>query len=143
MKFLYKLLLGALIFNSMLVLFSAFFLSSPISEGAINVSSDPAYEGYKITGSSISTMATESIVVMGFSFGLGGLAAWLTKSTIPIGVGLFGGIVALYGGAAAIIYNLDPTHNYIVAGIIVTISICIGLLTAIAIVGMFSQQGDN
>lgn len=143
MKLLYKLLLGALIFNSMLVLFSAFFISSPISEGAINVSSDPTYAEYKLSENSIVSMSGLSVSVMGISFALGAIASWLMKSPIPIGVGLFGSIIALFAGPAAIIYQLDPTHNYIVAGLIGTIGVGIGILAAIAVIGMFTQQGEN
>jgi len=130
----------------MLCLFAVFFsqTASPpaISEDqAINVSTDPTYGSYTITGD-IAVLRDSEIVLLGvgITLGLSFLASWAIKSPIPIGVGLFISIIALFTAPAAIIYQLDPTHNWIVSGIITVISIIIGILAALSIVEMFTQQ---
>lgn len=141
MRFLYKILLGAIIFNSMLVLFSAYFISSPVSETAINVSSDSAYEDYDLSSGNVATMTGLSLTVAGITFTFGAIMSWWIKSPVPIGVGVFSSILALFAAPAAIIWTIDPTNNYIVSGIIGTLGIGIAILAAIAVAEMFTQQG--
>jgi len=142
MRLLYKFLLGAIIFNSMLVLFSVFFIGSPASEGAINVSSDATYAGYKLSGDA-ATFAGSSIIIAGVTISVGAALAWLMKSPVPIGVAIFSSVMVLFTAPAAIIYQIGGTQNYIVVGIIEIIAICIGILAFIAVAEMFTQQGGG
>lgn len=143
MKFLYKIVLGLMLFNSILLLFSGFFPTDTDQYDAINITGDSDYQDYKITGGFFSfgldsiTLGAGAFAVF-FSFGL--LASWAMKSPVPIGAGLFSGLIAgLYVGPAVVIYNL--TDNIIVTGIIGIISIAIGVLAFIAIIEMFSGTG--
>ena len=98
MRFIYKILLGLLIFNSMLVFLGGFFtiqgVEPPEKGSAINVTSDPDYSSYNIAGE---VFAIDDVLVgiLGASVILGGLSAWALKSPIPIGAALFSGFLAL------------------------------------------------
>lgn len=143
MKFLYKIILGLLLFNSILLLFSGFFTTDTSQYDAINVSEESNYTGYKITGGFFSFDGAGVTLGIGaftipFLFGL--LSGWLLKSPVPIGAGLFSGLIAgFYVGTATILYNL--TTNVIINSMIGLIGIGIGILAFIAIIEMFSGTG--
>ena len=139
MRFIWKITLGLILLNSMLVLFSSFFAATTGTD-AINITSDATFVGYKVSGS-FAAMLESSVLVMGVAFGIGILGAWAVKSTVPIGVGLFAGfLVALYIGPATVLYNLDPTNNWIISGIISILGIIIGILAALSVTEMFAGQ---
>ena len=132
MRFIYKLLLGLVLFNSFLALFAGFFSiggTNPVeSESAINVTSDIDYTSYEITGDFFS-WDTATIAVMGTSIALGLFASWVMKSPVPIGAALFSGIVSsLYLQSASVISNITPSDNWIITSIIGLVGICIGIL---------------
>ena len=108
--------------------------------GAINITSDPDYTGYKITGEVLSIGLSE-VSIIGISVGLGFLASWAIKSPVPIGAGLFSGILAaLYIRSATVINNITPQGNWVISGIIGIIGICIGILAAFTIIEYFAGQ---
>lgn len=147
MRFIYKIMIGLIIFNSLLVLFSAIniggrplFPLSTLGEDAINITGNETYTGYKVTGG-IFSWDTLTITVMGISVALGLFTGWILKSPVPVGAALFSGfIVALFIAPASMIYNLDPTHNWVVSSIISLIAIIIGILASLTIVETFMQQ---
>ena len=144
MKFIYKITLGFLLFNSILLLFSGFFPTDSEQFNADNITSDAAYDEYKITGEIFSFSALSVSLgvggIIGFSFGA--IVSWFIKSPVPIGAGLFSGFLAgLYVGSISILDSLNVVNNTIITNLIILISIGIGILAFIAIIEMFTGTG--
>lgn len=144
MRFLYKILIGLIIFNSMLVLLAGFFTIQGVppteSGSAVNVTSDTDFTDYEITGGFFA-LDTLTVSVFGIAFGLGILFGWVLKSPIPIAAGLFSGFIsAIYIRSASVINNIIPSGNWIISSIVGLVGIIIGILAAITIIEMFAQQ---
>lgn len=151
MRFIYKILIGLLIFNSMLVFLSGFFtiqgVEPPESSGAINISGEGEVEEgvtytekFSITGE-VFKMGTLDILVLGVPAAIGLLVSIGLKSPVPLGAALFSGfLMLLYVKSATVINNVAPQGNWIISGIIGLIGICIGILAAFTIIEYFAGQ---
>lgn len=142
MRFIYKILLGLIIFNSMLVFLAGFFAINgvnPVEENAAyNFTDDPDYQSYIITGD-IFDVTTLSI--FGVSITIGLISSALLHSPVPLGACFFSGfIAALYIKSAGVIGNLAPSGNWIISGIITLVGIAIGLIAAFTIIEFFAGQ---
>ena len=141
MRTVYVATLFVFIFNSMLVLFG-FFFSNSLPVEAVNITANETAKGYALTGG-IDFITGENSILLGISavgIGLGGIGSWLTKSTIPIGIGVFGAVIGIFHTFGMVIYNIDPTHNWMILAIIDLLAICLGLLVAYDVVEMLTQQ---
>ena len=139
MKFVYFIILGLVIFNSVLIITSGIFNTS-LGDDASD------YSKYSLsTPSSIISILTSTasigawgtLTVAGIIFAIG------LKNYIFVGIGLFLGLVtALYIGASDILFKISSNNVYI-SGIITLIGIVIGILVLYNVVEMFTQQqGD-
>lgn len=141
MRTVYVATLFLLIFNSILVLFSIFFTTA-VPTSAINVTANATAQGYMLT-SNINFYDGANLSILGLSVGavaIGLLASWATKSTIPIGIAAFGVVVGIFHTFTIVIYNLDPTHNYLIVSILYLLEICLGILVGYDVVEMLTQQ---
>jgi len=145
MKFIYKITLGLLLFNSILLLFSGFFPTDTSQYNAINITEDADYNEYKITGDIFSLDTSGVYLGVGsvISFTLiGVIAAWAFKSPVPVGAGLFSGfLTSLYVSSSSVLTGLNLTSNPIISGVISLVGIGIGVLAFISIIEMFSGTG--
>lgn len=145
MRFIYKVLIGLIVFNSMLVFLAGFFsinnVNPPESSSAINVTSDTTYTGYKIAGEILSIDLT-TVSIMGVSITIGAIASILMKSPVPVGASLFSGFLALLYVKSAIVIDtiVGAQNNWILTGIISLVAILIGILATFTIVEMFAGQ---
>ena len=146
MRFIYIVILGLIIFNSMLVFMGGIFAiqgeEPTIAADAVNISSDTSFNDYNlISSNNIWSLNKSSIGIMGISVGLGAIFAWIFKSPIPIGAALLAGFIGtLYSQAAGVIYSILPRDNWILAGIITVVGICLAILVGFTIVEWFAQQ---
>lgn len=140
MRFIYKVVLGLMIFNSVLLLLAGYFPTSGSIGKPVDVTGDSDYTKYKIGGTqSLFTFGGTSAAIMGFSLGLGVISMWLVKSTIPLAACGVGGVVtALYVGPAAVL--LQITQNAIVTGIISLIGVLLGIMVGFMIIEWFANQ---
>jgi len=147
MKFLYKVILGLLLFNSILLLFSGFFPTDTSQYNAINITEDADYNEYKITGDIFKLDSYGIYLGVGsvISFTLiGVIAAYAFRSPVPVGAGLFSSLVSsLWISTSSVLSSLNLTSNPIISGMISLIGICIGVLCFIAIIEMFSGTGGD
>jgi len=156
MRFIYKILVGLIIFNSMLVMFGMFFKigdTMPLGEtDAQNITGDAEIEtgatyAERFTLTNILfNWDTGSVTILTIGIGLTTLFGWALKSPVPIGAGLFSTFIALlYYKSAAIITTFaeasgDDTSIYIITGMITLIGIIIAILAAFTITEMFAGQ---
>jgi len=147
MRTIYKIVLGLLLFNGFLALFSPIFneavSTSAIDEGAINITDTnmTKYELKKPTdimgiiftgGMGVWAGAAVAVVALGF--------ALVTKNYIFIGVGLFVSIiVGLYVNMSVVLTTVgNVADNIYVSGIITLVGIAIGLLVVFSVIDMFA-----
>jgi len=154
MRFVYKWLLGLIIFNSVLVMFAGFFTIGDISpigaDDALNMTSDAVFQDpdtgewftYAETFelSDLFSADEGTVTILGIGLGLTVLFGWALKSPIPIGAGLFGTFIAILAYNTSAVFNSIAPDNWIVNGLIALIGIVIGILGALAIVEMFAGQ---
>lgn len=117
-------------------------LSPTGSSDAINVSSSGEYEQYNLSSAgSIFSLNSTTMTIMGVAVAVGIILAWVMKSPIPLGAAIFAGFVgSLYTSAASVIYSIIPSGNWIIAGIIGLLGICIAVLVGFTIIEYFAQQ---
>lgn len=149
MRFIYKILLGLVIFNAMLVLLVSLFPTATPVE-ALDVETDPTISGYEnvedmeslvlgMFANTTTLMIIGAVVaasgVIGFVFGGG------KNVPIAIGVGIFIAIISsLWYSTSAVIMNIDPTDSPIITGIITIITICIGIILVFTVAEFFAGQ---
>ena len=147
MRFIYKLLIGLLIFNSMLLLFAPFFPvgTTTLSESATNITSDSEFTSYQNIGSA--NMIGNMIITGGGVFAGAIVLGLLTQQLgLFIGAGSFIALIAaLWRGASGVIVPiLQIANNWIVMAMYSLITIIIGIVAVIAVVEMFTaQQGGD
>jgi len=148
MRMLYKIVLGLLLFNAFLTLFSPMFsaaVDTGISENAIDYESSEMTI-YTITdaGDILDMIFAEEnagalagMVIIGT---IAVAAAIFMKQYIIIGVGLFVSIVVgMYVKMSAVIANIgSATNNVYVSGIITIIGIAIGVFIVFVVIDMFA-----
>ena len=147
MRFIYKLLIGLIIFNSMLLLFAGFFPveTTTISESATNITSDSDFTSYQNIGSA-STIGNMILTGGGVFAGAVVLGILTQQLSIFIGAGSFIGLItALWVGASGVIVPiLQMADNWIVLAMYSLITVIIGIVAVIAVVEMFAgQQGGD
>lgn len=149
MRFIYKILIGLILFNSMLVfLAGTFAIQGTVpheSSYAINVSSNETFSSYSIAGE-IFSLDGVILTIIGVTVTVGAFLSWAIKSPVPIGAAIFSSIIStLYYNGAKVIENLIPQGNWILFGIITVVGIIIGILAAFTIIEMFAGQAgaDN
>ena len=144
MRMIYKILMGMILFNSMLIMFSPFFPSTGLEEKASDTST--TYAEYEPTNPATLLgliFSANAVAAMGVIGGISIIATLVSKSLVPLGVGAFAAIVTgMYIGASNIFLNLtdSPTVN----GLVTIIGIMIGILTVFtAAEAVMGQQGVN
>ena len=151
MRFIYKILIGLLIFNSMLCLLGVFFTvdnqlpSSGVN--AKNITGDATISGESYGDvfnlGNLFSFDKAGGILFGLSLSVGVFAAWIIKSPIPIGAGLFSGfILLLYTNTAGVLNTLTPSGNWVITGLITLIGIIIAILAGFTIIDMFSGQQE-
>ena len=147
MRFVYKILIGLLIFNSMLLLFAPFFPveTTTISESATNITSDSEFTSYQNIGSA--GMIGNMILTGGGVFAGAIVLGLLTQQLgLFIGAGSFIALISgLWVGASGVIVPiLQIADNWIVMAMYSLITVIIGIVAVIAVVEMFTaQQGGD
>lgn len=147
MRFIYKLLIGLLIFNSMLLLFASFFPveTTTLSESATNITSDSEFTSYEQIGSA--DMIGDMIITSGGVFFGALVLGFLTRQLgLFIGAGSFIALISgLWVGVAGVIVPiLQIADNWIILAMYSLITIIIGIVAVISVVEMFTgQQGGD
>ena len=145
MRFIYKVVLGIMIFNAVLILLAGYFPTSDTIGTPEDITGDSDYTKYKLGGTqTIFTFDVVTVTVMGVSIGLGILGALAIRSTIPLAAGLVGGLVStLYLGPATIL--MEITQNTIVVGIITLLGILLGIMVGFIVLEWLANQAgaDN
>jgi hypothetical protein len=145
MKFIWMLLIGMLLFNGFILAFSVFFAMSPYSTGLYNVENvtgNEALNAYKTPG--ILSFNTIGIGFVGI-LGVGAIVTLLTRNLQYIAAGALVALISSLWTVSASVFS-DMANTYTVNGISVVgsiytiISIAIGIMVAILILGIFTGQ---
>jgi len=140
MRFIYKMLLGLILFNAMLVIFAYFFPMSPAT--GHDISGDTTYSNYGNIGSGLfNNMYTNAVATGGIVFGGSILVGIFTGSlNLWIGIGAIVSVfVALWNMSWGTIQNLTSSYP-VVNDLIVVMSIVIGILAVISIAEVLTAQ---
>jgi len=141
MRFLYKLLLGLIIFNAMLILFSGYFPDS--GQETYATTPDDGYTGYKSfqNANIFSTMWTSGLTTGVAVFGMALLFGVLAKQVaLFAGIGAFIAVfTGLWAGASGVIFNMTNAYP-MVHGLAIIITICIGVIAVFSVVEMLNGQ---
>lgn len=139
MRFVYFIILGLIVFNSVLI------LTSPIFNTDMDIDEND-YDKYALKNpnnaldllfSSTALNAWGSFTVIA---AIGIIAAIIVKNYVIAGVAVFLGLVTgLYIGASDILFRISD--NVYVSGIITLIGIVIGILVLYDLVGIITFQG--
>jgi hypothetical protein len=149
MRFIYKILIGLLIFNSMLIFLGGFFTTSTgdpsASTNAVNITGDATIDGKSYTDKfkleNLFTFDEITGSIFGISLVVGALASWAIKSPVPIAAGIFSAFISLiYANSANIINSITPQDNWILTGLITLIGILIAIIAGFTIIEMFAGQ---
>ena len=143
MRIIYKVLLGLIIFNVMLVVFANFF---PGEETVTGTDTTTTLAGYK--NFSTASMISNAILTGGGVFAAVVVGSFLLKGSIPTGqfIGA-GSIIALIAGLWAvtsapilsIVNSYGGAYGMIFYDVLV---ICIGIITVFGIAEIFTGRGD-
>ena len=141
MRFIYKLLLGLILFNAMILIFASYFPSSPYT--GKNITTDPTYSSFRNIGST--EMIKDMIITSGGIFAVMIAIGVLTQNRV-IWVGA-GSLVALIAGLwRGMSGTLMPmvSQNSIVNQFYNILIISIGILAVISIIEILTgQQGAD
>jgi len=152
MRFIYKIVLGVLLFNAFLIMFAGIF-NSPSDYGAVDVTNETSITKYSAEsggfGDFLSSffLSAETYVIIGIFFGAGAIAKWFaggqTNTVLLVGIGAFLGIIfALMRSTIQVITNL--TDNFYVNATINLGLIVVGLVILFTVIEMLiGQQGVN
>ena len=149
MRFIYKLLIGLILFQGLTVLFTAsyagvsIFPATGYDPSTINVTEQ--YGGYTLDRGPIALMGmifpASALAAMGAIGATSLILGLLAKSIVPLGAGAFVAIITgLYIGASGILFNIDPTNNPIISGLITIVGIVIGIIVVFSVAEMFVGQ---
>lgn len=143
MRFLYKILIGLIIFNGVLVLFgSEFFPHTTYDEKAVDVVNTTEVSGFRTLDQYLfedawSTAGTVGLAIFGVSLVIG----YLTRNlALFIGIGAF--ISILCSVWMVTIGTIDEfVGSYpVVKGLILIITIVIGILAVLTVVEILTEQ---
>lgn len=147
MKTIWLILLTMVLFNGFLLAFSTFF-NTPMSSGLYdvnNVTSNSAFNSYKTPGT-----LSFSVVEIAFTSGvfltsaiIGLLMTLLTKNLQYVAAGAMVGIISSMWIATSSIFTDIMNNNVILLAIYSLISIAIGIITAVLILGIFTGQDQT
>jgi len=144
MRVVYKIVLGLLLFNAFLALYSPIFNTS-LSDNTIDYESSEMQK-YKLDNESLDLVGIflgensagvwSSVIITGAAL----LAALALKNYVLIGVGLFVAVViGLYVEMSSTIANIgNVADNIYVTGLIAIVGIAIGLLVVFSVIDMFA-----
>lgn len=141
MRFIYKVLIGLIIFNGVIIAFSSFFPDASESEHAIDVTGDSSISGYgTIDQGLFGSMVADCIAVGGAVFGLNLLAGILTHQVgLFMGIGAFIAVLsALWSATNGVITSLIDYP--IVNSLVTIIIIVIGVIAVFSVVEMLNAQ---
>ena len=143
MRFIYKMLLGLILFNACLFLFSNFFTDT--TPYGMNVA-DELSEKYSMTGGEdFFSTAVGQTVLVGIGVFAGAFALGIVSRQVGLflGIGLFASIISgLWAYTQGTITKLIPgTSEYIIIhGLIDVITIAIGIIVVFTIAEFFVAQ---
>jgi len=143
MRFLYKVLIGLIIFNGVLILFSDFFPYSGEGEQAYDVlkEGEEGFESeYKLDEGLFGGVLTDAVGVAGTVLASAVIIGILSHQvTLFVGVGAFIAVVSgLWVTTNGVLTKLA---NYpIVNGLVTIITIVIGILAVLTVVEIFTAQ---
>lgn len=141
MRFIYKILIGLIIFNGVLILFAGFFPDATESGYATNVTDEDAISGYgNINQGLFGSMWTTAVGVGGAIFLASIVLSILTHQyALFMSVGGFIAILsALWSITSGIITKI--TDYQIVSGLVTIIIIVIGIIAVLSVVEMLNAQ---
>jgi len=145
MRFIFKLALGMIIFNSMIILLADFFPNAD-SGSAKDVTADEDISVYQGLSKSVIVDAILSFVgIFGASVLFSGLAAKLLNLTIPLGPFLGAGIVislflTLWTGYTSILLNISEDLG--LANWYYMFMILFGVILMLSVAEIFTGKGD-
>jgi hypothetical protein len=144
MKTIWLILLTMVLFNGFLLAFSMFF-NTPMSSGLYNINNvtgDNTFSSYKTPGT-----LSFSVVEIAFTSGvfltsaiIGLLMTLLTKNLQYVAAGAMVGIISSMWIATSSIFTDIMNNNVILLAIYSLISIAIGIIVAVLVLGMFTGQ---
>jgi len=154
MRFIYKILLGFLLFNAVLIMFHPYFPTGIQTDDAVDVTGSGDYTEYSKIGeqNKMGGLIVQMIVTGGGIFAAALVVGIFSRNlTLFMGAGAFLALVsALFVGTTKIfvpIINLasgSPVAFNVISAIYTLIMIGIGIITTIAVVEMFTgQQGGD
>lgn len=145
MRFIFQLLLGMIIFNAMLIIFSPYFGNSSYMTG-VDITGSSTYTSYADINPL--SMLSSFFVTFLASFFITLLAArFLTSGNLPISqllgaslvvsvfIGLWGGLLSPFG-------NFVSNHSSL-AAFYTLFTIVLGIVVMISIVEIFTGKGDE
>jgi hypothetical protein len=147
MKTIWLILLTMILFNGFLLAFGMFFNTS-MNSGLYdvnNVTSDSTFSSYKTPGS-----LSFSVVEIAFTSGvfltstiIGLLMTLLTKNLQYVAAGAMVGIISSIWIATSSIFTDIMNNNVILLAIYSLISIAIGIIVAVLVLGIFTGQDQT
>lgn len=145
MRFIYIILLGLIIFNGTLILFSPLFPDAVEDSAAVDVFDDDGVGGYGNIGTNLfkSMFSVSNMLVVSGIFGIGVLLSLVSRNpTIGVGIGLFAAVIGgLWNATSRVIFGL--TDYPIVSGISTLLTIVIGVILVFTVLEMLTGQGRS
>jgi len=140
MKAIWLILLTMVLFNGFLFTFSMFF-ETPVSLTPTNITGGSDFNAYKTPGNAgtvlingiLSNIAGVSALVIGV------LLTALTKNVKYLAAGVMAGFISTLWTATASVFT-KISSNIIILGIYSLISICIGIIAALLILSILTEQ---
>jgi hypothetical protein len=142
MRFLYKMLIGLILFNSMLMTFSYFFPMSNIESKAHNITGDPTYTSYGNMETGIFKNMYMSALASGGVIFLGSILIGAFTGSFNLWVGI-GAVVSIFVGlwnmSWGVIKGLTDSYP-VVKDLVFIMSIIIGILAVMSIAEILTAQ---
>lgn len=141
MRFIYIILLGMLIFNGMIIIFSPYFpAESLVSSGATDPSSSDSPTSQYMNITNKDTIV--SIITAGGGIFVGAVVlAVVTKNIVWIGAGAFVAfIVGLWAGISNPITGILSYFSHSGVSLYSLFLICLGIVITASVIEMFVQQ---
>lgn len=146
MRFIFKILLGLVIFNAMLVFFAPYFPSQTTGANESAVDIGGTLGGYKqLDQDFLISLFVDSVFIFGSVLVIGGLASFFVKN-FPTGLFMGAGVIiaivsSLWKNLTSPMISLagsypavEPLYNLLV--------ICIGVIATFSIAEIFTGKGD-
>lgn len=141
MRFIYKILIGLILFNGILIAFSDFFPESTESEHAIDVADTESISDYgNLNQGLFGSMWTDALAVGGSVFGLAILMGVLAKQVaLFAGIGAFMAVLTgLWSATNGVVTKL--VDYPIVNSVVTLIIIVIGIISVFSVIEMLNAQ---